>query len=325
MAIPERLRRKEIAGGTEISEVDVARHFTRLSQPELLDRPGPLPARLVHDEAQPADQRGDGAPARLRRVPPARARGALAGLARAAVAPRADPVGADGPAARDAPALGGRAGRACRHPHGPQGPREGGQRRARPCSSPTPRTAPIPASAHFAGYKVKELKSNARGTIDLDVLEAAMTDDVAALMMTVPNTLGIFEDRIIDIARIVHAKGGYLYCDGANFNAFVGVAKPGRHGHRRHAHEPAQDLLDAARRRRPGRGAGGGVRGARAVPAAPDRRAPRGRDVLPRLRPAGFDRPAADVPRQLRRARARALVHRGLRQPDRRGRARSPS
>ncbi len=84
-----------------------------------------------------------------------------------------------------------------------------------------------PASAHFAGYKVEELKSNARGTIDLAALEAAMTEDVAALMMTVPNTLGVFEDRILDIASIVHDKGGYLYCDGANFNAFVGVAKPG--------------------------------------------------------------------------------------------------
>jgi len=87
-----------------------------------------------------------------------------------------------------------------------------------------------PASAHFAGYKVRELKSNARGTIDLAVLDAAMTEDVAALMLTVPNTLGVFEDQILEIARIVHAKGGYLYCDGANFNAFVGVAKPGLMG-----------------------------------------------------------------------------------------------
>jgi glycine dehydrogenase subunit 2 len=87
-----------------------------------------------------------------------------------------------------------------------------------------------PASAHFGGYKVRELKSNTRGTLDLQVLEEAMTEDVAALMLTVPNTLGIFEEQILEIARIVHAKGGYLYCDGANFNSFVGVAKPGRMG-----------------------------------------------------------------------------------------------
>ncbi len=83
-----------------------------------------------------------------------------------------------------------------------------------------------PASAHFAGYEVRELASNARGTLDLAELASKMTEDVAALMITVPNTLGVFEENILEIARIVHAKGGYLYLDGANFNAFVGKARP---------------------------------------------------------------------------------------------------
>ncbi|MCB1057306.1 MAG: aminomethyl-transferring glycine dehydrogenase subunit GcvPB, partial [Acidobacteria bacterium] len=87
-----------------------------------------------------------------------------------------------------------------------------------------------PASAHLAGFDVKELVSNERGTLDLAALEAAMTEDVVALMLTVPNTLGVFEDHILDIARIVHAKGGFLYCDGANFNAFVGKVRPGDMG-----------------------------------------------------------------------------------------------
>jgi len=87
-----------------------------------------------------------------------------------------------------------------------------------------------PASAHFAGFEVKELLSNERGTLDLADLERAMTDEVAALMLTVPNTLGVFEDHIRDIAEIVHGKGGFLYCDGANFNAFVGKARPGDMG-----------------------------------------------------------------------------------------------
>jgi glycine dehydrogenase subunit 2 len=87
-----------------------------------------------------------------------------------------------------------------------------------------------PASARFAGFDVKELVSNDRGTLDLADLEAAMTEDVAALMLTIPNTLGVFEDQIRDISRIVHAKGGFLYCDGANFNAFVGKARPGDMG-----------------------------------------------------------------------------------------------
>jgi len=87
-----------------------------------------------------------------------------------------------------------------------------------------------PASAHFAGYEIKELKSNARGVVDIDVLAQAVTEDVAALMITVPNTLGVFESDIRKMADILHAKGAYLYCDGANLNSFVGVARPGDMG-----------------------------------------------------------------------------------------------
>jgi glycine cleavage system P protein (glycine dehydrogenase) subunit 2 len=87
-----------------------------------------------------------------------------------------------------------------------------------------------PASAAFAGYEVKELKSNSRGTLDLDVLESNVTEDCAALMLTVPNTLGVFENEIKSIADILHRKGSYLYCDGANLNAFVGIARPGDMG-----------------------------------------------------------------------------------------------
>lgn len=87
-----------------------------------------------------------------------------------------------------------------------------------------------PASAAFAGYTVRELKSNSRGTLDLDLLEREVNEDVAALMLTVPNTLGVFEDQIVKIADILHRKGAYLYCDGANLNAFVGIARPGDMG-----------------------------------------------------------------------------------------------
>ena len=87
-----------------------------------------------------------------------------------------------------------------------------------------------PASAAFAGYEIKELKSNNRGTVDLRALEEAVTEDVAALMVTVPNTLGVFESEIRAMAGILHRKGAYLYCDGANLNAFVGVARPGDMG-----------------------------------------------------------------------------------------------
>ena len=87
-----------------------------------------------------------------------------------------------------------------------------------------------PASAVFAGYTVRELKSNNRGTLDLDLLEREVNEDVAALMITVPNTLGVFEDQIVQIADILHRKGAFLYCDGANLNSFVGVARPGDMG-----------------------------------------------------------------------------------------------
>ncbi len=87
-----------------------------------------------------------------------------------------------------------------------------------------------PSSAHLSGYEVKEIKSNASGRIDLASLEQAMSEDVAALMVTNPNTLGVFESDICKIAEIVHAKGGLLYMDGANMNALTGVARPGDFG-----------------------------------------------------------------------------------------------
>ena len=87
-----------------------------------------------------------------------------------------------------------------------------------------------PSSAHTAGFEVREVKSASSGCIDLASLEAAMDDDVAALMLTNPNTLGIFEHDIARIADIVHSKGGYIYCDGANMNAQVGIARPADYG-----------------------------------------------------------------------------------------------
>ena len=87
-----------------------------------------------------------------------------------------------------------------------------------------------PSSAHICGYAVKEIKSNERGTIDPAGLEKEMTEDVAALMVTNPNTLGVFEPDICRIAEIVHAKGGLVYMDGANMNALTGVVRPGDMG-----------------------------------------------------------------------------------------------
>ncbi len=87
-----------------------------------------------------------------------------------------------------------------------------------------------PASAYMAGFQVKELVSNDRGTIDLEEVVREMSDEVAGAMITVPNTLGVFEDQIVEIADMLHEKGAFLYCDGANFNAYVGKARPGQMG-----------------------------------------------------------------------------------------------
>ena len=87
-----------------------------------------------------------------------------------------------------------------------------------------------PASAAMAGYKVVEVPSNASGCVDKEALKAAAGRRTAGLMITNPNTLGIFERDILEIARIVHEAGGLLYYDGANLNAIMGKAKPGDMG-----------------------------------------------------------------------------------------------
>src|SRR5579864_3011450 len=87
-----------------------------------------------------------------------------------------------------------------------------------------------PATAAMVGYAVENLRSNAQGMVDPAALEAQMTDEVAALMLTNPNTLGVFEKDIHKIADILHAKGGLLYMDGANMNALVGKVRPGDFG-----------------------------------------------------------------------------------------------
>jgi glycine dehydrogenase subunit 2 len=87
-----------------------------------------------------------------------------------------------------------------------------------------------PATAGMAGYKIVEIKSTKDGLVDLDALRAAVGDDTAGLMLTNPNTLGIFDKGIKDIAEIVHEAGGLLYYDGANANAILGYARPGDMG-----------------------------------------------------------------------------------------------
>src|SRR5207302_9389024 len=84
-----------------------------------------------------------------------------------------------------------------------------------------------PASTTMAGFTAVELPSDARGNVDLDAVRAACDRTVAGIMMTNPNTLGLFEEHIEEVVRLVHDCGGLVYGDGANMNALAGVARPG--------------------------------------------------------------------------------------------------
>jgi len=87
-----------------------------------------------------------------------------------------------------------------------------------------------PASAAISGYAVESVPSNRHGTVDIDHLRKVVDEDVAAIMITNPNTLGVFEAQIAEIAEVLHSHGGLVYMDGANLNAMMGITRPGDFG-----------------------------------------------------------------------------------------------
>lgn len=87
-----------------------------------------------------------------------------------------------------------------------------------------------PASAGVAGFEIVEVKSNEKGSVDLDSLKSVLNDEIAGLMLTNPNTLGLFDENIKEITNLVHEAGGLVYYDGANLNAIMGIARPGDMG-----------------------------------------------------------------------------------------------
>ncbi len=117
-----------------------------------------------------------------------------------------------------------------------------------------------PATAAFCGFTVENIPANARGRVDLDAMLARLGPDVAAVMITNPNTCGLFEPDLKTISDAVHAVGGYVYCDGRQLQRHRRPRAPRRSGRGCHAHQPAQDLLHPARWRRarlwPGRAVG---------------------------------------------------------------------
>ena len=165
-----------------------------------------------------------------------------------------------------------------------------------------------PASCTLAGFEVIVAKSNRRGYLEASEVRRLVSDDVAAMMVTNPNTLGIFEPQIQEIAAALHERGAMLYLDGANMNALLGVAKPGHMG----ADIVQLNLHKSFSTPHGGGGPGAGPvavkKASRAVSAAPAPEAFRC-GLRIRRRAAGLDRPDALVSQQLRHDRARVRVH----------------
>jgi len=105
-----------------------------------------------------------------------------------------------------------------------------GQKHRRKIIVPDSAHGTNPASAAMAGFEVVEVKSDEKGNVDIEELKSLAGEDTAGLMLTNPNTLGLFETNIAQIADIIHSAGGLLYYDGANANAILGIARPGDMG-----------------------------------------------------------------------------------------------
>jgi glycine dehydrogenase subunit 2 len=228
--IPAGLLRGEIADLPEVNEVDVVRHFTRLSKwnysvdeglyplgsctmkynPRINEEIVRLAGLAQLHPLQPEEQ-VQGALALMWELE--RALVAVTGMARVTLQPAAGAHGELAGMLMIRKALADR-----------------GERR-KIVLIPDSAHGTNPASAVFAGFDVVEVASTAEGTLDLEAIAKHLTGgQVAALMVTVPNTLGVFEPDIVRAARMLHERGAFLYMDGANLNAFVGIASPGKMG-----------------------------------------------------------------------------------------------
>ena len=172
-----------------------------------------------------------------------------------------------------------------------------------------------PASVTMAGYDVVKVATDGRGGVDLDDLRSKVDDHVACLMLTNPNTLGLFDENIAEITRMVRDAGGTLYYDGANLNAIMGHTRPGDMGFDIVHVNLHKSFSQPHGGRRAGGGADRGLGPDRALPARPAPGPPPGRgrrrappSALDYERPE-VDRPPARLPGQLRRLRPLLRVH----------------
>jgi len=227
--MPARFRRAEAPRLPEVSEPEIVRHYVRLSKRNFDLDSGFYPLGSCTMKHNPKlHERAAALPGHARLHPlqrPERAQGALElmwnlqrGLAEVAGLPHVSLQPSAGSHGELAGVL------LTRAYHEDRGdPRE---------IVLTPDTAhgTNPATVTMAGYRVVNVGTNADGGVDLDDLRAKATDRVACLMLTNPNTLGLFDPNITEIARIVHEVGATLYYDGANLNAIMGISRPGDMG-----------------------------------------------------------------------------------------------
>ena len=297
-----------------------ARRRPPLRQPvaaQLRGRHRVLPARLVHDEVQPQAQRVGGPPARLRRPPPAgartrspRARSSCCGSSRAP-SPRSRGMRAVTP-----PAGRRRPGRADRHPDDPGlPPRAAATRSATRSSSRTLATGRTRRPRRWPASGRSRSRRPPDGGVDIDAFRAALGPRTAAVMITNPSTLGLFETRIGELLDAVHAAGALAYMDGANLNAILGRFKPGEAGFDVMHFNVHKTFSTPHGGGGPGAGPVGVGEALAAVPARAAGPARRRRHVPPRAarRAPDLDRPAAQLRRQHRRPRARVRLHPGPR------------
>jgi glycine dehydrogenase subunit 2 len=228
-AIPDALLRREIAGFPELGELETLRHFTRLSQrnfaiesqfyplgsctmkynPKINEVVARFPGFAQVHPLAPGDLL-QGALALLFELE--RMLAEISGMEHVSLQPSA---GAQGEL------TGLMMIRACLTERGNS---------RRKIIVPDTAHGTNPASSTLCGYEVVQISSNEHGVIDAAMVESAMDQDVAAVMITNPNTLGLFETHIEAIAEVVHSRGGMVYLDGANLNALMGIAKPGHMG-----------------------------------------------------------------------------------------------
>ncbi|HET8951824.1 MAG TPA: aminomethyl-transferring glycine dehydrogenase subunit GcvPB, partial [Solirubrobacteraceae bacterium] len=228
-ALPERFRRTEPPRLPEIAEPEINRHFNRISKrnfdldtgfyplgsctmkhnPKLHERVAALPGNArLHPAQDP--KRAQGALQLMYELQGAL--GEIAGLPHVSLQPSA---GSHGELA------GVLLTRAFHEANGDQ---------RHKVLTPDTAHGTNPATVTMAGYEVVKIGTDAQGGVDMDDLKANLDEDVACLMLTNPNTLGVFDENISEIARLVHGVGATLYYDGANLNAVMGRARPGDMG-----------------------------------------------------------------------------------------------